>query len=158
MARKSKIEIKESIEDLKRIYLTAKNDRVRLKVKSLILLKENKLGKQERIAIHLGISFATLKRWLKEYNEHGLSFLLTLKTKGKPKSFFDAEVNKKLQERFNDKTKPFSGYCEIKDWLLVEFGLDLKYATVRNYMIKHFKCKRITTKHTNYIRSGKAVK
>ena len=157
MSRKTKIEIIESIEYLKSIYHSSKNDRIKLKIKSLILLKENKLGKQERIAIHLGISYATLKRWLKEYKESGLSFLLTIKVKGKPKSFFDNEVQEKLRERLNDKTKLFLGYWEVRDWLLEEYGLNVKYTTVRNYLIKHFKCKIVNTKNTHYVKVGKVV-
>ena len=102
MAFKSKIKVKESIVELKKIYHSTKDYKVRLKVKSIILFKENKLWKQEKIATHLCISHATFNRWLKEYDESGISGLIHIKTKGKPKTVFDTEIKLALQKRVDD--------------------------------------------------------
>lgn len=155
MSHISKIEIKESLEELQKIYRLSKNYRIRLKVKSLILVKENKLGKHEKIANHLSISHATLKRWLKEYNEQGLSCLLNIKRKGKPKSLIDCEIKKALKQRLNDKTKPFTGYLEVKLWLNQTYDIDVKYSTIRNYLIKNFKSKIKSTKNGRCLQLGR---
>jgi len=155
MAHKTRIEIKESFDELRKAYQLSKNERARLKVKSLLLFKENKLGKQEKIAIHLSISHSTLKRWLREYNERGLLFLITVKKKGKPKSLINPEIKHALKQRLSDKTKPFTGYLDVKCWLNQTYQIDLKYETIRNYLIKNFKTKIKTTKNSHFLYVGK---
>lgn len=157
MERKSKIEIKETFDELKKIYQSTNNSRVKLKIKSLLLFKEQKMGSQEKIAEHLCISHATFKRWLKEYNKNGLSFLLSVKDKGKPKSVIDEEIKQALNIRLIESSYPFKSYSDVKNWITVEYGVDVKYATIRNYMIKQFKTRIKRTKTSNFVTRGKAV-
>ena len=73
MARQSNIEIKESVESLNKLYFKERNHRVRPRIKCLILFKESKLKGQLEIAIHLGVDYATVKRWLKQYKAEGFN-------------------------------------------------------------------------------------
>ena len=111
MARKSNIEVKESIESLKKAYFTEKNHRIRTRIKCLILFKEKKLKGQLEIAIHLGVDYATVKRWLKQYKEEGLKSLIILKSGGKRKSVINSEVHQSLLTKLNDSNEPLLGYC-----------------------------------------------
>lgn len=155
MAHKSKIVINETAEELKRIYLSAKNSKNKLKVKTLMLVKENKFDKQEKIAIYLGVSCSTIKRWLKEYHENGISFLLLSKTKGKPKCILNEEIVRVLHKRIYDTATPFKSYSEVQNWIFDEFGVAVKYATLRNYLIMHFGTKVKITKSKKYVTASK---
>lgn len=79
MARQSKIEVKESISFLQNLYGKEKKYRIRHRIKCLILLKEKKFRSQQELSNYLGVDYATVKRWLKQYKEEGLDSILVLK-------------------------------------------------------------------------------
>ena len=86
MSRKSNIEVKESIETLENLYRKEKNHRLRTRIKCLILLKANKFKGQLELSNYLGVDYATVKRWLKQYREEGLLSLTVFKSSGNRKS------------------------------------------------------------------------
>lgn len=151
MKRDSKIVIKESTDELRKIYQSNKNTRIKLKIKCLLLFKENRFSKQEKLAEHLCISHATLKRWLSEYNQKGLSFIMEVKSKGKPKSLIDLEIRQALSEKLLESPNAFNGYSAVKKWIFDTYHVDVKYATVRCFMIKHFKSKIRITKTASFL-------
>ena len=157
MKRESKIVIKESLEELRKIYQSNKNSRIKLKIKCLILFKENKFGKQEKLAEHLCISLATLKRWLSEYNQKGLSFIMEVKSKGKPKSLIDFEIKQALTKKLMENPYAFNSYSAVKNWIFDTYHVDVKYATIRCYMIKHFKSKIRITKTASFLTTKKVI-
>ena len=148
MARKSNIEVKESIESLKKVYFTEKNHRIRTRIKCLILLKEKKFKGQLEIAIHLGVDYATVKRWLKQYNEEGLKSLIIFKSGGKRKS---------LLTKLNDSNEPLLGYWDAVLWVNNNHGIEIKYNTLRTYLIRHFKTKLKAPRKSHYKKDEQVI-
>ncbi len=67
MGRPSKIEIKESAESLQKLYSKEKDQRIRTRLKCLMLTMSKKFTGQKQLANHLSVDYATVKRWLKQY-------------------------------------------------------------------------------------------
>ena len=157
MARKSNIEVKESIESLKKAYFTEKNHRIRTRIKCLILLKEKKFKGQLEIAIHLGVDYATVKRWLKQYNEEGLKSLIIFKSGGKRKSVINSEVHQSLLTKLNDSNDPLLGYWDAVLWVNNNHGIEIKYNTLRTYLIRHFKTKLKAPRKSHYKKDEQVI-
>ncbi len=157
MARKSNIEVKESIESLKKAYFTEKNHRIRTRIKCLILFKEKKLKGQLEIAIHLGVDYATVKRWLKQYKEEGLKSLIILKSGGKRKSVINSEVHQSLLTKLNDSNEPLLGYWDAVLWVNNNHGIEIKYNTLRTYLIRHFKTKLKAPRKSHYKKDEQVI-
>lgn len=157
MTRQSSIEVKESVESLNKLYLKERNHRIRTRIKCLILLKESKFKGQLEIAIHLGVDYATVKRWLKQYKEEGLQSLIILKSGGKRKSVIDSEVHQSLATKLNDSEEPLLGYWDAVSWVKQKHGLELKYNTLRTYLIRHFKTKLKSPRKSHYKKDEQAI-
>ena len=157
MGRHTKFIITESIEELKILYKKQSKSKVKLRLKSLIYTKEKRYKTQTILATHLGINYSSLKRWFKQYKEEGLSSLLDLKSGGNKSSIITEEVHKKLEEKLHDSTNPLKGYWDAQQWLKTNFNLDMKYNTVRTYLIRHFKTKIKTPRKSHYKKDQQAI-
>ena len=157
MARQSNIDVKESVEFLNKLYLKERNHRIRTRIKCLILLKESKFKGQLEIAIHLGVDYATVKRWLKQYKEEGLESLIMLKSGGKRRSIINSEVHHSLARKLNDSEEPLLGYWDAVFWVKQKHGLEIKYNTLRTYLIRHFKTKLKSPRKSHYKKDEQAI-
>lgn len=157
MARKSTIKVLESIEELNQLYKKQKNYRIRTRIKSLILIKEKKFSRQTDVSMHLGIDYATLKRWFKKYKEYGLSSLLTIESGGAKGSCISNDIHKGLEEKLQDANNPLLGYWDAVLWVNQQYGETLNYQTLRSYMIRHFKTKLKHPRKSHYKKDGQAI-
>ena len=51
------------------------------------------------------------------------------------------EVDDALAKRVNDSEFGFSSYKEAQQWVFSEYGLELKYNTIREHLIRYYKTK-----------------
>ena len=157
MARHSNIKIKENIDSLKKLHRTESNDRIRSHIKCLILLKERKSCTQLELSQYLGVDYATVKRWLKQYKEQSISSLATLKSGGKRRGVIDAEIHKSLANKVNDSNNPLQGYWDAVLWVKANHNIDLKYNTLRTYLIRHFQTKLKSPRKSHYKKDEQAL-
>ncbi len=157
MGRKSGLTISESIEYLKGLHLKEKNYRIRTRIMSLILIKESKFKSQIAVSRHLGVDHATVKRWLKQYKEEGLSSLLKLKSGGQRKSVITSIIHQSIERKLNDSENPLLGYWDAVLWIKEQHNLDIKYHALRDYLIRHFKTKLKTPRKSHYKKDAQAI-
>lgn len=157
MSRKSSIVIKESKELLESLYQKEKNYRIRQRIKCLIYTKENKFKGQLELSAHLGVDYATVKRWLKQYKEKGLLSMASLQSGGARRSVIGADIHKSLSEKLNNSSEPLLGYWDAVLWVKDTHGLELKYNTLRTYLIRHFKTKLKSPRKSHYKKNEQAV-
>lgn len=157
MGRHANITIKESIEELKELYKKESNQKLKLRLKCLIYTKNNKYKTQMILATHLGIDYSSLKRWYKLYKEEGLTSYLRLKSGGYKTSIITPEIHQKLEQKLHDSSNPLKGYWEAQEWLKDHFGLEMKYNTVRTYLIRHFKTKIKVPRKSHYKKDHQAI-
>lgn len=55
-------------------------------------------------------------------------------------------IHKDLEQKVNDPHNPFLGCWDAQNWVKEEYGIDVKYHRIRQYLIKHFKTKLKTSR------------
>ncbi|MCF7567011.1 winged helix-turn-helix domain-containing protein [Sabulilitoribacter arenilitoris] len=157
MGRQATIIIKESIEELKDLHKKESNPKLRRRLKCLIYTKENKYKTQTILATHLGVDYSSLKRWFKLYREEGLASYLSINSGGNKASIITPKVHHQLEQKVNNASNPLKGYWEAQLWLKNNFGLEMKYNTVRTYLIRHFKTKIKVPRKSHYKKDEQAI-
>lgn len=157
MGRLSKITIKEELKDLNLFHKQETNPQLKRKLKCLIYTKEKKYSTQEILANNIGIDHATVKRWLKQYSEESLESYLSIKRGGNRKSVVSKELHNALSKKLNSSSNPLKGYWEAQIWIKEEFDIELKYHTIRSYLIRHFKTKLKSPRKSHYKKDEQAI-
>jgi len=157
MSRKCTIIIKESDKQLKSLISKEGNYRIRQRIMCLVYTKESKFKGQLELSNHLGIDYATIKRWLKQYREEGLESLLAFKTGGNRKSVINNTLHESLSEKLNNSSEPLLGYWDAVLWMKETHGIDVKYNTLRTYLIRHFKTKLKSPRKSHYKKDEQAI-
>jgi len=142
MGMTSKLEIEESITTLENAFKSSKNFKVRQRIQSLMLLKQQRFKRQVDLAEFIGVGHSTLKSWIKQYREFGFESLTTLQSGGNYKGVISESLHKALEAKVNDSENPLLGYWHAVDWVRDNFGQTIKYQTLRAYLIRHFKTKK----------------
>lgn len=151
MGKRKDITVKESLSTLRRLRSKQPSLGKERRVHALICLKEGRFGFRQDLANHLGISLRCLENWVGEYNSEGIEGFLAVRPRRKGSGIIGPEVHQGLASRVNDGSAPFKGYWEAQQWIMEEYGLEVKYHRVREYLIKHFgtKVKRPRKSHVN---------
>lgn len=157
MSRKSSIIVTESIKELKYLSHREHDYRIRQRIKCLIYTKEGKFKGQLELSNYLGVDYSTVKRWLKKYREGGLSSLTQLNIGGQRPSVISPELHEALSEKLNDSRNPLLGYLDAVLWVKNNHGINLKYTTLREYMIRHFKTKLKEPRKSHYKKDEQAI-
>lgn len=124
-----KIEISESVEELKSLMKKQKTGLGYAKVQALYLLKINAVETIRHLAVIIGRGESTVHRWLQTYKTGGLSLLLEEPPKtGRPKILNIEEVAK-IQQELSD-SEGFDSYQEVKLWLSICQNIEISYPTI----------------------------
>lgn len=124
-----KIEIAESVEQLKSLMKQQKTGLGYAKVQSLYLLKINAVETIRHLAVIIGRGESTMHRWLQTYKVGGLSLLLEeLPKTGRPKKL-EIETIAKIQQELSE-PEGFNSYKEIQLWLSICQNIEVSYATL----------------------------
>jgi len=157
MGRTSKLEIKESLIELRSLAKQQPLPKNRDRLQALIHIKENTFETRDLLCHHLGYSKRSLERWIGVYMKNGLrALLLPNKRKRKP-YIITEEVDQALAKRLNDSEVGFSSYRQAQQWVFLEFQLELKYNTIREHMIRHYKTKIKTPRKSHTKKDNQAV-
>lgn len=129
MAGRPKIDIIESVENLKEKLKEQKRILEYNKALTLYLLKSKQVTTVTEVAKILGKGEASIHRWLRQYREGGIeNLLLNRQTIGRPKKL-SVETVAKIQQELRD-PEGFASYKEIDLWLRVVQGISSSYWTV----------------------------
>jgi transposase len=141
MGKHAEITIKESLSTLKNLKRKQTSIRKEKRAYALICLKEGKFDTRKQLANYLGIHVRSLEKWVAQYNVHGIEDLLLCKPKRKGSKIITPQIHEGLEKRVHDGSNPFKGYWEAQQWVQQEFGVEVNYHRIREYLIKHFKTK-----------------
>jgi transposase len=121
MSKQSTIVVKEDLDQLNKLYKKETNYRIRCRIMCLICTKRKDFSSQKKLSVHLGLDHATIKRWLKQYREEGLSSLLKLKSGGAKRGCINEEIHHSLSEKLKDSSNPLLGYWDAVLWVSGKF-------------------------------------
>jgi transposase len=156
MGKKANLDIKESVLELKNMLKKQKTLQTEKRLKSLILIKSGKFETRQAVADYLGIHIRTLERWINYYKSGGLDSMLIDKPKNKQSKIITPAIHQGLSQRVNDSHNPFLGYWDAQNWVKQEYGIDVKYQRIREYLIQHFKTKLKTPRKSHYKKDEQA--
>jgi len=150
------ITIKESLKSLNLQHKKEKNQKKRLRLLSLILTKEEKFVRRVDLAKFLGVNIDTLNRWTKKYKGLGLEGLLNVKGGGARREVVPKSIHNKIEDKLKDSHAPLQGYTDAVCWVKQEFGLEIKYHTIRAFMIRNYGTKLKIPRKSHYKKEEEA--
>jgi len=133
MTRPFVLEITESAEFLENSLKQAKSGTRKERLLMLWWVKTGQIRYRFELSDRLSRSEATISRWLRQYRQNGLRGLLEEKKAPGATPLISGETLEKLKQSLASE-QGFSSYGAIVEWLKLECGLNLKYATVRHYV------------------------
>lgn len=157
MPKYVEIIVKEELSYLKSLRNREKNHRKKIRVQSLILTKEKKFKRREDLASHLGIGRTSLNRWTKVYKEMGLKAMLEISSGGIRKPSILEQIHDELKNKLQDSNNPLLGYWDAVLWVKDNFKLEVKYNTIRTYLIRNFKTKLKHPRKSHYKKDEQAL-
>ena len=102
------------------------------------------------MAKFLGVNITTLNKWTDKYKDSGLQGMLEIKSGGKRRETVPGSIHKEIEDKLNDSTAPLQGYNDAVSWIKQEFGYEIKYHTVRAFMIRNFGTKLKIPRKSHY--------
>ena len=121
------------------------------------MLKEDRFKTQEQLAEHLGVSIWSLMRWKNVYTTSGLDKMITISNGGKRREVVTLNIHLGLKNKLQDSNNPLLGYNDAIEWVKNNYGITLKYHTLRSYMKRHFKTKLKIPRKSHYKKDDEAI-
>lgn len=119
----TKVEIKESVEELHELLLKQKTASSRERIQALYLLKMGQVRTIQDTAVVVGRERVTVQRWMKTYTESGINGLLSInKSTGRPPIINNSAKEQLLKEL--EQPEGFKSYAEIRTWLKAVEGIE----------------------------------
>ena len=151
------IEIKEALSELKSLRNREKSYRKKTRLQSLILTKQKKFKRRVDLATHLGIGIASLDRWTRVYKASGLTAMLEISSGGLRKHSTIEAIHNELEDKLNNSNDPLKGYWDAVLWVRDNFEIEVKYNTLRTYLIRNFKTKLKSPRKSHYKKDEQAI-
>lgn len=156
MSRIVKIEISETVEELKGLLKLAENQEVKERVQTLYWLKSGQIKTVSEIANLIGKHRTSVSRWLSSYRTGGIRTLLSKgKSSGRQRKL-SPSVEESLKQELQD-AEGFSSYKEVQRWLKVLHDLDVSYTGVHKIVRYRLKAKLKVPRPTHTKQKPEAV-
>lgn len=136
----TKIEIKETTEELHHLLREQKTVSEKERIQALYLLKTQQVETVQNLAMILGRGRITLHRWLKLYRESGISGLLSQKKSSGRPPIINSSVREQLKIELTE-AQGFKSYEEIRTWLKAVEGIEASYKVVHDTVRYQMKAK-----------------
>jgi len=155
--KNERFKLKETIKELEDLRSKTKNHRLKTRLLYLIIKDDSRYKTLESLSEQLDVSVSSLRRWRITYTTKGLSGLLTISNGGKRREVVTSTIHIGLEKKVKDSEDPLLGYNHAVEWVKEEFGVLLKYNTLRTYMKRHFKTKLKIPRKSHYKKDDEAV-
>jgi len=155
--KNERFKLKETIKELEDLRSNTKNYRLKTRLLYLIIKDDIRFNTLDSLSQYLDVSVSSLRRWRIIYQTKGLTQLLTISNGGKRREVVTLDIHKGLEKKVNNSDDPLLGYNHAIEWVKDEFGVVLKYNTLRTYMKRHFKTKLKIPRKSHYKKNDQAV-
>ena len=140
MGRLLKIEISETVDELKKLLNLAENQKVKERIQILYWLKSEQAKSENAIANLTGKHRTTISRWLRSYRMGGMNALLVKGQSTGRSRKLNYEIEESLKQELQDE-QGFSSYKEIQTWLQVVHDVEMSYTGVHQLVRYRLKAK-----------------
>ena len=135
-----KIEIVETVHELRELLRSSETEEVRERIQALYWLKSGQVKTTKAIASLIGKHRVTVSRWLSNYKARGINALLTKGKSSGRKKKLSPSVEASLRQELIDE-QGFSSYKEIQIWLRVVHDVEMSYTGVHQLVRYKLKAK-----------------
>jgi transposase len=157
MPKKINISVKESEKELRLLLTKTTTDRVRGRIKALLLLKQNKVDYQSQLATKLGFTEKTIREWLKLYKSEGLSSLLKVRVGGNRDSVLSKKALDFIETQLNNPQTTITSYVELQQLIEDTLGETINYKTLNGYCNRVYKSKLKVSRRSHYKQDNQAI-
>jgi len=157
MPKQISIPVLESEKELRLLLGKSTTDRVRGRLKALLLLKRKKVNYQSELASKLGYTEKTIREWLKLYSKEGLVSLLEIRVGGNRNSVLSAEIINFIKEQLSNEQTTITSYVELQQLIYDTFDEEINYKTLHGYCNRVFKSKLKVSRKSHYKKDEKAI-
>ena len=157
MPKKIQVSVLESEKELRSLLLKSTTDRIRGRIKALLLLKQNKVYYQSQLARKLGFTEKTIREWLKLYESKGLSSLLTVRVGGNRDSTISNKALQFIEAQLNNPQTTITSYVELQQLIENTLGETINYKTLNGYCNRVFKSKLKVSRKSHYNQDPQAI-
>ncbi len=140
MANRLKVEIAETVEELKQQLKHQKKGQQKERLQMLYWLKSGQVKTRQELAKRLARNESTIYRWLQKYQQGGLTKLLEVKVAPGIESKIKGQVLEQLQQKLSQ-PEGFESYRAIQSWLAKLCGVEIGYSTVHRIVRYQLKAK-----------------
>ena len=158
MGKRAYLEVTESLSELRKLLSKQKSIKSQQRVKCLMDIKTARFDTRQELADYLSVHIRTMERWLVNYRTGGIVSMLSNKPNTKASKIINNEIHKGLEQRVNDPNNPFLGYWDAQQWVFENYGIDVKYHRIREYLIQHFSTKLKVPRKSHYKKDVEAEK
>lgn len=156
MPKKIKIEIVESLEFLKNEHLKAKGELKKDRIKVLIYIKEEKYHFQSDIAKKLGRTEKTVRQWIQEYTQSGLSSLLKVSSGGNNTRKISEKALEFIANKILDVETTITSYIELRLIIEQELGETIPYGALYAHCRRKYKSRLKVARKSHHKKDEKA--
>jgi transposase len=157
MPKKINISVKESEKELRLLLTKTTTDRVRGRIKALLLLKQNKVDYQSQLATKLGFTEKTIREWLKLYKSEGLSSLLKVRVGGNRDSVLSKKALDFIETQLNNPQTTITSYVELQQLIEDTLGETINYKTLNGYCNRVYNSKLKVSRKSHYKQDNQAI-
>ncbi|MFV0247913.1 MAG: transposase [Tenacibaculum sp.] len=157
MPKKIQISVIEDEKELRLLLTKTTTERVRGRIKALLLLKQGKANYQSQLATKLGFTEKTIREWLKLYRSEGLSSLLTVRVRGNRRSTFSKEILAFIKTQLSNPQTTITSYVELQQRIENTFGGVINYKTLHGYCNRVFKSKLKVSRKSHYKKDEQVI-
>ena len=157
MGKRAVLFIKESQTELLSLKRASKSVYSKNRLQALILIKTKIFKTRKEVALAIGIHKRTLEHWTKEYTQYGINLFTKDSRGGSRRTCMSKSSHQQLEQKVNDSENPFLGYKDALLWVKENISEDMKYNTLRTYLIRHFGTKLKMPRKSHYKKDEQAI-
>ena len=150
MPKKISIIIEESLEFLEKSYSKVQGTLKKDRIKTLIFVKSGQYYFQSDIAKKLGRTEKTIRDWLQDYSNNGLSELLKVKSGGNNTRTISEKMILAIEQKVTDPTTTITSYVELKLLLEEELKEEIQYGALYSHCKRKLKSKLKVSRKSHY--------
>ncbi len=145
-----KLEVKESVEEVKKLYWKL-GYHLKPRLKMLLVCLQKDLHSKRQLAEAVGVDKNSIDKWKTLYAKGGLEALLEDKRGGKRPSLITAVIDEALGKKLTHPSEAPRSFKELQGWVQEHYLADINYQTLRSYVIRKYgaKIKVVRKTHIN---------
>jgi transposase len=157
MPKQIKIEILESENTLKNLLRKTSTDMYKARIKTLLMIKTDKVKYLTIIANKLGFTEKTIRTWLNLYTNEGLVNYMKVNFKSNVEKKISKELSDSIFAELNNKETTITSYVELLAIIEEKYNIVLPYTTLYSHCRRKYKSVLKVARKSHYKKDDKAV-